>query len=131
LKIGGRIEDYFKDSKKCNYFEFNGEIIPPRLKANTKEDLYKNLCHNYKLTSSALHKFNENPTSILILNDISIYLHLGSKNYMLKIIFKTSTFFGNSYYGHSIKKEFSNLLSIKERKRVEFLAKNLNNSIKT
>ena len=64
------------------------------------------------------------------MNDISIYLHLGSKNLILNTILKTNTFFGNSYYGYSIKKDFSNLLTIKERKRVEFLTRNLKNTIK-
>ncbi|MFX0032972.1 MAG: hypothetical protein ACFE8V_10785 [Promethearchaeota archaeon] len=131
LKIGGRIKDYFKDSKNCNYIKYKGEIIPPRLRADNKEDLYKNLCHNYKITSNILQIFNENPTSILVLNDLSIYLHLGSKDYILRTIFKTNTFFGNSYYGYSIKKNFSKLLSIKERKRVEFLTRHLKNAIKT
>jgi len=130
LKIGGRIKDFFKDSKKCNYIAFKGEIIPPRLKARNKEELYKNLCHNHRIASNILHKFNENPTSILIVNDISIYLHLGSKNLILNTILKTNTFFGNSYYGYSIKKDFSNLLTIKERKRVQFLTRNLKNTIK-
>ncbi len=130
LKIGGRIQDFFEDSKKCNYIAFKGEIIPPRLKARNKKELYKNLCHNHRIASNILHKFNENPTSILIVNDISIYLHLGSKNLILNTILKTNTFFGNSYYGYSIKKDFSNLLTIKERKRVEFLTRNLKNTIK-
>lgn len=131
LKVGGRIEDYFKDSIKCNYIKFKGEIIPPRMKADNKEDLYKNLCHNYTIVLDILNKYNKNPTSILIANDISIYLHLGSKYSILEAILKTNTFFGNSYYGYSIKKDFSNLLSIKERKRVEFLIRHLKSTIKT
>ena len=43
IKIGGRIQDFYKDSKKCNYIKFKGDIIPPRLKARNKEELYKNL----------------------------------------------------------------------------------------
>lgn len=131
LKIGGRIKDYFKDSIKCNYIKLKGEIIPPRLKAINKEDLYKNLCHNYTIVSIILKRFNENPTSILIANDISIYLHLGSKYDILEAILKSNTFFGNSYYGYSIKKDFANLLTIKERKKVEFLIKHLKNTIQT
>lgn len=131
LRIGGRIRDFYKDSKKCNYIKFKGEIIPSRLKARNKNELYKNLCHNHEITSYLLQKFNDNPTSILIINDISIYLHLGDKVYILNTINRTKTFFGNSYFGYSIKKNYSKLLNIKERKRVEFLIKNIENSIKT
>ncbi|MHA2429527.1 MAG: hypothetical protein ACXACC_00700 [Promethearchaeota archaeon] len=131
LKIGGRIQDFYKQSKKCNYIKFKGEIIPPRLKAKNKNELYKNLCHNHEITSYILQKFNVNPTSILIINDMSIYLHLGDEKYILNTIYRAKTFFGNSYFGYSIKKDFSKLLTIKERKRVEFLIKNIKNSIKT
>lgn len=128
LKIGGRIQDYYNESIKCKNFIFEGEIIPPRLKAKSKSELYKNICSNYKITSKILNNFKENPTDFLIINDISIYLHLGSKRYILETIFRVNTFFGNSYYGTSIKSKFPTLLSINEKKKVNFLIKNIKNS---
>lgn len=128
LKIGGRIQDYYNKSIKCKNFIFEGEIIPPRLKAKSKSELYKNICSNYKITSKILNNFKENPTDFLIINDISIYLHLGSKRYILETIFRVNTFFGNSYYGTSIKSKFPTLLSINEKKKVNFLIKNIKNS---
>ncbi|TFG23277.1 MAG: hypothetical protein EU533_03350 [Promethearchaeota archaeon] len=131
LKIGGKIADFSDYSSKCRIIESNGEIIAPRLKACNKRELYENICHNYKITSKSLKIFNENPTKLLIMNDISIYLHLGDKNYLLNTIQKVNTFLGNSYYGSTIKTGFGCLLSLKEKKRVEFLIKNLDNSILT
>ncbi len=128
LKIGGRIQDYYNESIKCKNFIFEGEIIPPRLKSKSKSELYKNICSNYEIISKILKKFKENPTDFLIINDISIYLHLGSKRYILETIFKVNTFFGNSYYGTSIKSKFPTLLSINEKKKVNFLIKNIKNS---
>lgn len=128
LKIGGRIQDYYNKSIKCKNFIFEGEIIPPRLKAKSKSELYKNICSNYKITSKILNNFKENSTDFLIINDISIYLHLGSKRYILETIFRVNTFFGNSYYGTSIKSKFPTLLSINEKKKVNFLIKNIKNS---
>lgn len=128
LKIGGRIQDYYNKSIKCKNFIFEGEIIPPRLKAKSKSELYKNICSNYKITSKILNNFKENPTDFLIINDISIYLHLGSKRYILETIFRVNTFFGNSYYGTFIKSKFPTLLSINEKKKVNFLIKNIKNS---
>ncbi|MFX1411200.1 MAG: hypothetical protein ACFFA6_12680 [Promethearchaeota archaeon] len=128
LKIGGRIQDYYNESIKCRNLIAEGEIIPPRLKARNRSELYENLCSNYKITSKILEKFNENPTDILIINDISIYLHLGSKKYVLETIYGVNTFFGNSYYGTTIKSKFSKLLSINEKKKVDFLIKNIEHS---
>jgi hypothetical protein len=128
LKIGGRIQEYYNESIKCRNLIIKREIIPPRLKAINKSELHKNLCYNYEITSKILDDFNDNPTDILIINDISIYLHLGSKRYILQTISKVNTFFGNSYYGTSIKSKFSTLLSIIEKKKVDFLIKNIENS---
>ncbi len=131
LKIGGKINDFSNKSFECREIRLRGEIIPARLKARNNKELFENICHNYKITSKALEIFNQKTTDFLIINDISIYLHLGDKSYLLNIIKKASTFCGNSYCGTTIKTGYGKLLSLKEKKRVEFLVKNLNNSILT
>ena len=131
LKIGGRIMDFYKESVSCIYLPLKGEIIPPRLNAKNKKELYDNICLNFKLTNEILMRYNQNPTPYLIINDISIYLHLGSNTRLLEVINKSSTFLGNSYYGVSIKSKMSNMLSLIEKKRVEFLIKNIEKSFYT
>jgi len=131
LKIGGRIQDYYENSVKCNNIKFIGEIIPPRLKANNKREMYKNICHNFNKIQEIMDIYNGSPTSVLIINDVSLFLHLGSNKYLINTINKSDTFFGNSYYGLSINSKFSKLLSIKEKKKVECLIKNVENSFTT
>ncbi|MBY9021208.1 MAG: hypothetical protein KGD67_09130 [Candidatus Lokiarchaeota archaeon] len=131
LKIGGRIQDYYENSVKCNNINFEGEIIPPRLKANNKKEIYNNLCHNFNKIYEILEIYNSSPTPALIINDISLYLHLGSNKYLINTISKPNTFFGNSYYGSSINSKFSKLISIKEKRKVEFLIKNVDNTFTT
>jgi len=131
LKIGGKIEDFYDESIECNNISFVGEIIPPRLNANNKKELYENALKNYNKTHETVRNFNENPTSILIINDISIYLHIGNKKYLLETIKKASTFFGNSYYGSSIKRNFATLFSLKEKRSVKFLLKRVDNALIT
>ena len=131
LKIGGKLNDYSDKTLECRTIQLEGEIIPARLKARNKKELFENICHNYKITSKALKKFSEKPTEFLLINDVSIYLHLGDKAYLLNTIKKANTFCGNSYYGSKIKIGVGALLSKKEKKRVEFLIKNLDNSILT
>ena len=131
LKIGGKIEDFFPQSIRCNNILFEGEIIPPRLNANNKKELYQYAQMNYEKTFKILEIFNEEPTSILIINDISIYLHLGNKKYILNTIKQTSTFFGNTYYGSSIKRNFATLFSIKEKRSVKYLLKRVDKAFIT
>ena len=131
IKIGGKIDDYYPQSIKCNNITFEGELIPPRLRASNKKELFENACKNYKKTHDILKIYHENPTSILIINDVSIYIHLGSKKLLLDAIKKANTFFGNTYYGSSIKRDFASLFSLKEKRVVESLIKKIENSYST
>ncbi|TXT55564.1 MAG: hypothetical protein BAJALOKI2v1_650012 [Promethearchaeota archaeon] len=131
LKIGGRISDFYEKSVRCNYISISGKIIPPRLEANDKQELIKFARKNYEKTSLALQKYNQKPTRILIMNDISIHLHGGNPKEILNIIKKSQTFFGNSYYGTSISKGFSKEFSVRERKKVETLINSIPNSYHT
>jgi hypothetical protein len=123
VKIGGKIMDFYENSIICNNIYFEGDIIPPRLNARNRKELYENACKNYKKTFEILKSFNDSPTKILIINDISIYLHIGNKNLLLKAIKKSNTFFGNSYYGSSIKSNFATLFSLREKRLVEYIMK--------
>jgi len=131
LKIGGKIEDFFPQSIRCNNILFEGEIIPPRLNANNKNELYQYAQMNYEKTFEILEIFNEEPTSILIINDVSIYLQLGNKKYILDTIKQVPTFFGNTYYGSSIKRNFAKLFSKNEKRSVKFLLKRVEKAFTT
>ncbi|MFX1389220.1 MAG: hypothetical protein ACFE9Z_04045 [Promethearchaeota archaeon] len=128
VRIGGKIKDYYKNSKKCRNLCFKGEIVPPRLKSKNLTELFENVFNNYKKTVKILSEFDRDPTSILIINDISIYLHIGNKNLLMDLIERTETFFGNSYYGTSIKSDFTKLISLREKRLVDYLVKNIDNS---
>lgn len=131
LKIGGKIRDFYELSSKCRYPLIKGEIIPPRLNSNNKEELYFFACENFRKTYEILNTFIEDPTPLLIINDISIYLHIGSTHLILKAIFKSSTFFGNSYYGSSIQSDYSRLFSLREKQKVASLIKQVDKSYST
>jgi len=131
MKIGGKILDFSKKSVECNYLKVDGELIAPRLNSNNKQELFQNICHNYKITAQMLELYSSQQTKVLIMNDMSIYLHLGDKKFLLNVINSTPTFFGNSYFGTKIKKSFGKLLSLKEKKRVEFFINHIPNSLHT
>jgi hypothetical protein len=128
LKIGGKIQDFYEQSGDCKNLIFKGEIIPPRLKSRNKKELYHNARENFKKTSEILNLFIDNPTAILIINDISIYLHIGSIKLLLNAINKSNTFFGNTYFGSSIKRGYSTLFSLRERRKVKSLIKKVEHS---
>ena len=89
--------NFYKNSDKCNNLSFEGEIIPPRLKAKNLTELHENACKNFKKTYKILALYNDNPTSILIINDISIYLHIGNKKLLLESIKKANQKLKNGF----------------------------------
>ena len=125
LKIGGRINDFYDKSEACNNLLFTGEIIPPRLYAQDPEELILYTRNNFIKANQILEEYAQNPTTILIINDISIYLHVGKVKHLLKIINKARTFFGNTYYGTSINSNFTNEISLKEKELVESLVEKI------
>jgi len=131
LEIGGKIRDFYEDSIKCRNLLFEGDIVPPRLKSKNKSELYRNICDNFRKTSKILQIYDANPTKVLIINEISIYLHKGSKFLLLNSIKKSTTFLGNAYYGSSITRDYSTLLNLNEKRLVEYFIKKLDNSYYT
>ncbi|TXT64931.1 MAG: hypothetical protein BAJALOKI3v1_150034 [Promethearchaeota archaeon] len=131
LKIGGKFKDYYGKSTLCRYLDPKNEIIPPRLNATNKKQLYKNACHNYNQTIPLLHTFEKAPTPYLLINDMSIYLHLGNPAQIIKIVEKSHTFLGNSYYGKTIseKAKFARLFSLKEHLTIKHLLKYFDRAI--
>ncbi len=125
IKIGGKISDFYEKSLVCNNLNFEGEIIPPRLNSMNVEELYKIACKNFKKTYKILKIFNVDPTEILIINDISIYLHIGNKKMLIDSIKKSRTFFGNSYYGSSILNNFATHFNLREKRIVEYLVRKM------
>jgi len=124
LKIGGKIEDFYPFSIKCNNISFKGDIFPVITSSDNKVTC-ENARNNYKRLHEILNQYYENPTSILIVNDISYYLHLGNKKFVQKIIKESNTFFGNSHYGSSMSKDLNNKFIRREKYCVEFLIKKI------
>ncbi|MFX1238300.1 MAG: hypothetical protein ACFE8P_11345, partial [Promethearchaeota archaeon] len=128
--IGGKIDNFYKTSVDCNFW-FKNYIIPPRLTSNNKKELKNHARHNYNITKNALKQYQNNPTSFLIINDISIFLHLGSVKRFLKLIKKARTFYGNAYYGTSIKSGSFKSFSRKEQQKVRQLIRKIEFSFYT
>jgi hypothetical protein len=128
LRIGGKIQDFYENCNSCNNILIKGEIAPPRLNSSNRTELYHIACENFKRTSEILHLYKNNPTPVLIINDISIYLHIGNIRQIVEAINKSNTFFGNSYYGSSIKRNFATLFSLREKRQIEYLIKRVEKS---
>jgi len=91
----------------------------PRLMARDCNELWEYVRINRSLTEEALREYMINPTPVLVINDLSIHLHTGDLNLLLKVMELPLLFIANSYYGDTLRDDCG--LSIIEKKAVEEL----------
>lgn len=98
------------------------DIRTPRLSAKNGEDLLKLADNNKNEIEKMLDEFTTNPTSILFVNDVSIYLQRGDLDRLWSTLEKADTVVANGYAGEKLKDDFGTGISARERRLMEKLA---------
>lgn len=98
------------------------DIRTPRLSAKNAEDLLKLADYNKNEIEKLLDEFIANPTSILFVNDVSIYLQRGNLERLWCTLEKAGTVVANGYVGKKLKDDFGTGISAREEELMEKLA---------
>jgi hypothetical protein len=106
---------------------FTAQIVAPRLTGKTDQEVRMLAEHNAKLINDIFVEYLKNPTKVLFINDISLYLQAGDLNKLLSLLSSTSTVIMNGYYGFSLG---GGKLGKRERKNMNALQKRCNNVIR-
>jgi predicted transcriptional regulator len=125
-KVGGKIKDFI-NVEKIRYLTC--DILGPRLNAKNIEDLYRIAEMNKRNIDSLIEIYEKEPTKILIINDLTIYLHRGNVEKLLKIIDTSETFIGNAYKGKFFQNGIYKDFNERERKLLEIVEKIMNSVI--
>lgn len=120
--IGGTLTDYIDIPKGMKYLR-PLKVYAPRTTAKNREELILMAEENARNIEKLIDSYLRNPTSILIINDLTLYLHAGNLDRIIKCIRKSKTFIGNAYYGEKIKDQFKTNISLREKILVEKLLK--------
>ncbi len=122
ILVGGKISDYEEDyDKKPGIINYSYTIIPPRSTSMNFKDVYIRCLKNYQAIvedfSKTIQKLCSTNTekSILIINDFSIYLHMGSPFPFIKLLKTDHTVFINSYYGTKLANDYNSSISLREK----------------
>lgn len=126
--IGRGVDEYI-DVSGLNYLT-SLNLKAPRLMARDESMMLNYTYINYVEAMKLFEKYFESPTEILVINDLSIYLHYGEPEYIVELMRFPKTFLANSYYGWGITREFSRDLDMLERRRVERLFQHIDVLIK-
>lgn len=98
------------------------EVKTPRLSAKNGEHLLKLVDYNRNKIEKLLDYFTAHPTSILFINDVSIYLQGGDLDRLWIALEKANTVVANGYVGERLKEDFGTGISERERRLMEKLA---------
>ncbi|MEM2896598.1 MAG: hypothetical protein QW265_05175 [Candidatus Bathyarchaeia archaeon] len=128
-KVGGSLSIHSPEVKCLRYLRSKG-IKAPRLSSKSAEELILSAQENKVAIDRLLEAFTKNPSSILFINDISIYFHSGSIEPILDILKLVNTFIANGYYGKSLSKDFDTGISKKEMESMESLMEKMDITIK-
>ena len=115
-RVGGKFP--FTDGEKEGILYLSPQILPPRLWGKSEEEIGRLAEENRQRIDQALRKLPPSTTSVLFINDISLYFHAGNAEQIWLILEKISTVVMNGYYGHYFG---SSPLSQRERAQMEFL----------
>jgi len=118
--IGGKLCIYTTATSRVRYLV--PEIVyTPRLSGKSKDEIITLAVRNAMNIKSCILEYLQAPSPILILNDLSMYLHAGDLVDIIECIEVANTFVGNGYYGTFFSEDYGSGISVRERVLMECL----------
>lgn len=128
VKVGGSIQAFLR-SKKYGRLDSSPAIRAPRLESRSVEEVWELAKQNADLTSEWLRKFVRLSSLILFINDLTIHIHAGDIDLLLKAIDSSQTFVGNAYKGSVLASDHGSGLSVREKENLRIVERAMDNVI--
>jgi len=120
-EIGGKITDFLSLPSVIKYLSLKSVYMPRAAGKSPKQVLhYAEL--NRKNMEPLLDEFIHNTTEVLVLNDVTLYLHSGKLENVLKCVRSAKTILATAYYGSKLDNDLGTGISSRERKLTDELA---------
>lgn len=120
LELGGKISNYINIPYALRYISPD-KVEIPCLKARSLNEYVSIAKRNSELIDDALNQYLKKPTSIVMINEVSLYFPFGEFNKILNLINKAQTAIMTGYYGFLLSDDFNSGLAMKERTYMEIL----------
>lgn len=128
-EIGGRLSEYLSlDSKLRNLSP--AKVYAPRTMGTSHTEVIEYARRNKNAIERLLDEFLEKPTKVLIVNDITLYLHLGRLGKIINCTKLTETFLASAYYGVKLQEDYGAGITAREKQMVEKLATYMDRVVK-
>lgn len=128
-EIGGKLTDYVNINSRVRYLSPENVYTPRLAGASPKQVLhYAEL--NRKNMEPVLGRFIQNVTEVLVLNDVTLYLHSGKLETVLKCVRLANTLLATAYYGSKLAEDLGTGISSREKQLTDKLATSMDLTVK-
>ncbi len=122
--VGGSMSEYTDLVLYVRYLK-SEKVWAPRLLGRNKEEVLKFAEENRRNIEPLITTYLSNPTRILLVNDLSIYLHAGNISKIMELIDVAETFMATAYEGRRLEDDKGSGITEKERRLLSILKDNV------
>ena len=118
--VGGTVENYTRNVACVKYLK-PWRIIPPRTMGRNREEVIRYARLNMLALKPLIEEYLRNPTEILLINDLTIYLHAGEVEDIIQLINISKTFTATAYEGEKLADDKGSGITDRERRSLDRL----------
>ena len=118
--VGGTVENYTRNVACVKYLK-PWRIIPPRTMGKNREEVIRYARLNMLALKPLIEEYLRNPTEILLINDLTIYLHAGEVEDIIQLINISKTFTATAYEGEKLADDKGSGITDRERRSLDRL----------
>jgi len=113
--VGGRLTEFMGARTGMRILTPTPSPVAPRMEGLTAEDVLRFARSNHQSIDRLLELYSADPTPILFMNDVSMYLQMGELGNLLTVIGSAKTVVMNSYEGSALQDDRGSGVSRHER----------------
>lgn len=119
--IGGKMTDYVQLDREVRYLS-PSKVYAPRLTGDTLQRVVHYAEKNRENMEPLLNQFIQESTPVLIINDVTLYLHRGENQKIVECIQNASTILVTAYQGSKLEDDSGSGISSREKELTGELA---------
>lgn len=112
--IGRSVESYYPGVRGLRYMR-PSKVYPPRLLGKDAHEVLHYAEMNLMEARRLLDNYARNPTRILLVNDLTIYLHAGDPDDILRLLDLCETFAATAYEGMALEDDKGSGVTAREK----------------
>lgn len=113
--VGGHLTEFLRESEGIRVLLPSEKLYAPRLEGSNANEVASLATRNARVIKLLLEEYSTKPTTVLFMNDVSMYLQAGSVNILMKAIARAKTVVANSYEGTALEEDRNSGISKRER----------------